>query len=227
MPREATALVREGGHMNAEKYFVLSFEGTVTEKRYFEALRASDKFNDSGLIEMIPLVRKKNEPLGSDPISVKSLLKKAKEEFNFKPTDEFWVIVDRDDWAEEHHINLEKLVEDCKAVGNFHIAMSNPCFELWLILHRTDLSSFTEEEKNAIRLNERVSNSKHQVDVVLEKLIGHSYKKRLKGDDFIPYVYDAIRRAEEGHVEGDDLPKDLGSDVYLLVQKLVIPNANG
>jgi hypothetical protein len=105
--------------------------------------------------------------------------------------------------------------------------MSNPCFELWLILHRTDLSSFTEEEKNAIRLNERVSNSKHQVDIVLEKLIGHSYKKRLKGNDFIPYVYDAIRRAEEGHVEGDDLPKDLGSDVYLLVKKLVIPNVNG
>jgi len=221
MPREAKALVREGGHLNAEKYFVLSFEGTVTEKRYFDALRASDKFNDSGLIETIPLVRKKNEKLGSDPISVKSLLKKAKDEFNFKPTDEFWVIVDRDDWAEEHHINLEKLVEDCKAERNFFVAMSNPCFELWLILHRADLSSLTEEEKEAIRKNERLSNTKHYVDVVLEKLIGHPYKKKLKGDDFIPYVYDAIKRAEEGHVDGDNLPQDLGSDVYLLVKKLV------
>ena len=35
MPRDAKALVREGGYLNAEKYFVLSFEGTVTEKRYF------------------------------------------------------------------------------------------------------------------------------------------------------------------------------------------------
>lgn len=223
MPREATALVREGGNLNAEKYFVLSFEGTVTEKRYFEALRASDKFNDSGLIETIPLVRKKTESLGSDPISVKSLLKKAKEEFNFKPTDEFWVIVDRDKWAEEHHINLEKLVADCKAEGNFYVAMSNPCFELWLILHRADLPSFTEDEKDAIRKNERVSNTKHYVDVVLEKLIGHPYTKRLKGADFIPYVHDAIKRAEAGHVDGDDLPKDLGSDVYQIVKKLINP----
>lgn len=221
MPREAKALVREGGYLNAEKYFVLSFEGTVTEKRYFEALRASEKFNNSGLIETIPLVRKKSDATGSDPISVKAMLKKAKEEFNFKHTDEFWVIIDRDDWEDEHHINLEKLVEDCKAEGNFFVAMSNPCFEMWLILHRTELSSFTEDERKAIRINERVSNTKHHVDIVLERLIGHPYKKRLKGDDFIPFVHDAIRRAETGHVEGDDLPKDLGSDVYLLVKKLV------
>lgn len=221
MPREAVALVREGGFLNAGKYFVLSFEGTVTEKRYFEALRASDKFNDSGLIETVPLVRKKRGNLGNDPISVKSLLKTVKEEFNFKPTDEFWVIVDRDDWAKEHHINLEKLVEDCKAEGNFFVAMSNPCFEIWLILHRADLSSFTKEEKEAIRKNERVSNTKHHVDVVLEQLIGHPYKKKPKGEDFIPYVDDAIVRAESLHVNGEDLPQNLGSDVYLLVKKLI------
>ena len=221
MPREATALVRKGGFRNAEKYFVLSFEGTVTEKRYFDALRASDKFNDSGIIETIPLPRKKNAKLGSNPNVVKSLLKKAKDEFNFRPTDEFWVIIDRDDWEKEHHINLEKLVEDCKVEGNFFVAMSNPCFELWLILHRADLDDFTEEEKENIRNNKTVSNSKHYVDIVLEELIGHPYKKRLKGEDFIPYVYDAIRRAKNIHIDSDDLPKDLGSDVYLLLEKLI------
>lgn len=227
MPREPRALVREGGYLDADKYFVLSFEGAVTEKRYFEALRTSDKFNDSGLIEMIPFVRKKSGPLGSDPMSVKSMLKKAKQDFNFKPTDEFWVIIDRDDWADEHHINLEKLVADCKAEKNFFVAMSNPCFEMWLILHRTELSSFTEDEKEEIRKNKRISNKKHYVDVVLEELIGHPYTKRPKGDDYIPYVYDAITRAEEGHVEGSDLPQDLGSDVYMLVKKLVNPRAEG
>lgn len=221
MPREPKALVRDGGFLDAEKYFVLSFEGTVTEKRYFEALRTSDKFNDSGLIETIPLVRKKNEATGSDPISVKSLLKRAKDDFNFKPTDEFWLIIDRDNWADEHHINLNKLLEDCKAEGNFFVAMSNPCFEMWLILHRADLSSFSESDKERIRENHRISNSKHFVDIVLEQLIGHPYKKRLKGDDFIPFVYDAIRRAESCHVQGEELPHDLGSDIYLLVKKLV------
>ena len=41
MPREAQELVRQGGFKDAEKFFILSFEGTVTEKRYFESLRAS------------------------------------------------------------------------------------------------------------------------------------------------------------------------------------------
>lgn len=221
MPREATELVRHGGFRNAEKYFVLSFEGTVTEKRYFDALRASDKFNDNGLIETIPLPRNKKNNLGSNPNVVKSLLKTAKDEFNFRPTDEFWVIIDRDDWASVHHINLEKLVEDCKVEGNFFVAMSNPCFEFWLILHRADLDDFTDEEKDNILNNKKVSNTKHYVDIVLEKLIGHSYKKRPKGEDFIPYVYDAIRRAKNIHIDSDDLPKDLGSDVYLLLEKLI------
>ncbi|MEE0915152.1 MAG: hypothetical protein U0L45_01450 [Alistipes sp.] len=60
MPREAQELVRQGGFKDAEKFFILSFEGTVTEKRYFESLRASSLFNDCGLIETIPLSRKKN-----------------------------------------------------------------------------------------------------------------------------------------------------------------------
>ena len=221
MPREATALVREGGYLDAEKYFILSFEGAVTEKRYFEALRTSDKFNDSGIIETIPLKRNDSMRIGTSPNAVKYLLKKAKNEFNFRSTDEFWLIIDRDDWEEEHHINLEKLVKDCKAEGNFFVAMSNPCFEMWLILHRTELSSFSNEEKEAIRKNDRISNSKHHVDIVLEKLIGHPYKKRIKGEDFIPYVYDAIKRAEIIHADKSDLPKDLGSNVYLLVKKLV------
>lgn len=222
MPREAKALVREGGFLNAEKYFILSFEGTVTEKRYFEALRTSDKFNDSGLIEVIPLTRTKSAKLGSNPNVVKSLLKEAKENFNFRPTDEFWLIIDKDDWAEEHHVDLEKLVADCKAEGNFYVAMSNPCFELWLILHRAELGDFSQEEKCKIRKNNKVSNSKHYVDLILERLIGHPYKKHLKGSDFIPYVHDAIRHAEKTHIEGDDLPRDLGSDVYRLVKKLVL-----
>lgn len=99
--------------------------------------------------------------------------------------------------------------------------MSNPCFEFWLILHRADLDDFTDEEKDNILNNKKVSNTKHYVDIVLEKLIGHSYKKRPKGEDFIPYVYDAIRRAKNIHIDSDDLPKDLGSDVYLLLEKLI------
>lgn len=35
MPREPIPLIRQGGHFDAEKLFVLSYEGTVTEKKIF------------------------------------------------------------------------------------------------------------------------------------------------------------------------------------------------
>ena len=157
MPREAQELVRQGGFKNAEKFFILSFEGTVTEKRYFESLRASSLFNDCGLIETIPLSRKKTAALGSNPNVVKSLLKAAKDDFNFRSTDEFWLIIDRDQWESIHHIDLSKLVEDCKNEDNFFIAMSNPCFEIWLIFHHTDLTRYSEDELDKIKENVKIS----------------------------------------------------------------------
>lgn len=152
---------------------------------------------------------------------VKSLLKAAKEEFNFRSTDEFWLIIDRDQWESIHHIDLSKLVEDCKNEDNFFIAMSNPCFEIWLIFHHTDLTRYSEDELNKIKENIKISNKKHHIDTVLEELIGHAYNKRPKAEDFIPHTYSAIRTAAKYHVEGEDLPTNIGSDVYILVRKLI------
>jgi hypothetical protein len=51
MPRERKELIRPSGFREAEKLFVLSFEGTRSEPRYFEGLRNSAYFNDSGIID--------------------------------------------------------------------------------------------------------------------------------------------------------------------------------
>jgi hypothetical protein len=59
MPRERKELIRPSGFREAEKLFVLSFEGTRSEPRYFEGLRNSAYFNDSGIIEFVELTRKR------------------------------------------------------------------------------------------------------------------------------------------------------------------------
>lgn len=41
MGRERTELIRPEGYKNAEKLFVLSFEGRVSEKKYFADFRKS------------------------------------------------------------------------------------------------------------------------------------------------------------------------------------------
>lgn len=58
MPRESTPLIRKSGFLEAEKFYILAYEGDVTEKKYFEDLRQSSMFNNSGSIETIPLKKR-------------------------------------------------------------------------------------------------------------------------------------------------------------------------
>lgn len=220
MPREPIPLVREGGFLEAEKMFVLSYEGKISEKKYFEDFRNSELFNDSGLIEIISLKRPTNR--GSDPISVKKLLLEAKKEYRFKDTDEFWLIIDRDDWEEIHNHNFDKLVEDCKKENNFFLAMSNPCFEIWLILHLKDINEFDEEEKIKIMSNEKISNSKNYIDKVLSEIQGRGYNKRPNPRIFSPLTKTAIDRAKGLDNENQDYPEQLGTHIYKLIEKLIV-----
>lgn len=220
MPREAIPLIREVGFLEAEKLFILSYEGRVSEKKYFEDFRKSASFNNSGLIEIISLKREGN--VGSDPISVQKLLKEAKREYRFKDSDEFWLIIDRDDWETIHKHNFDSLAEECKSEGNFFLAMSNPCFEIWLIMHLKDIDEFTSEQKEKILNNAKVSKSKNYIDNVLGEIQGRGYNKRPNPDVFLPQIKIAIARAKKMNVDSQDYPANLGSDIYKLIEKLLI-----
>ncbi|MFC2152678.1 RloB family protein [Bacteroidota bacterium] len=219
MPREPIPLIREGGFLEAEKLFILSYEGKVSEKKYFEDFRKSELFNDSGLIEVISLKRPADK--GSDPISVKELLQQAKQEFRFKETDEFWLIIDRDDWESIHNHNFDSLVEDCNSEKNFFLAMSNPCFEIWLIMHLKDVTEFSDSEKQRILENNKVGSSKNYIDKVLGTIQGRGYNKRPNPNVFLPKTKIAIKRAKDLNIDDEDYPIKIGSHVYKLVEKLL------
>ena len=226
MPRERTEPVRPGGYLKAEKFFILSFEGEKSEPKYFENIRNSELFNNSGLIETIPLKREKNT--GTNPLAVKKLLRIAKSEYNFKPTDEFWLIIDRDHWETIHNIDFDKLIAECEAEKNFYLAMSNPCFEIWLILHLKNVTEFSEEELSKISINQKISNKKHHIDTVLENLIGdgRGYNKTPNPEEFLPLTNNAIERAKALSNPNEKYPTSIGTDVYKLVEKLIIQKQN-
>lgn len=224
MPRTPIPLIRTGGFKEAERLYVLSYEGNVTEKKYFNDLRHSDIFDNSGLIEIIALKRPENR--GSDPFSVKKLLKEAKSEYGFKATDEFWLIIDRDNWETTHKLSFSELVAECKKEQNFYLAMSNPCFEVWLILHLKDLSEATGEEKQLILDNAKIG-SKNYVDKLLTELQdGRGYNKRPNPNTFLPLTATAIERAKAIDNPIDDYPKGIGTHVYKLVEQLVKKRTN-
>jgi hypothetical protein len=220
MPREPIPLNRQGGHFDAEKLFVLSYEGTITEKKYFQDFRASELFNNNGLIEIVPLKRPRDK--GSDPFSVKRLLNWAKKEYGFKISDEFWLIIDRDDWESIHKLSFDGLVRECKNEENFYIAMSNPCFEIWLVLHLKNLSEFTEEEKALIFENAKIGN-KNYIDILVSKLQGghNGYNKRPNPNIYLPLTKTAIERAKSIDNLENDYPKTIGTHLYKLIEKLI------
>lgn len=52
--------------------------------------------------------------------------------------DEFWVCLDADHWMEPSHIgNLREVIRLCNQ-KQYRLAICNPCFELWLLLHFED-----------------------------------------------------------------------------------------
>jgi hypothetical protein len=56
----------------------------------------------------------------------------ARKRDSFERDDQIWVVFDRDD-----HPRYDEAVNLC-ASKNIKVARSNPCFELWLILHYTE-----------------------------------------------------------------------------------------
>lgn len=222
MPREPKPLVREGGFAQAEKFFVLAFEGAKSEKYYFEAFRQSEYFNDSGEIETIPIRKKKRDD--SHPIHVKNILLDAKNMYSFRDSDEFWLIIDRDYWTTMHHVDFQKIADECKAYKNVFLALSNPCFEMWLVFHLTDMKSISDADKALLRRNEAISQHKNFIDVFLAELIGdgRGYNKKPNPAVFLPKIGLAVRNAKAAASPfKEDFPHDLGSDVYLLIEKLL------
>lgn len=99
--------------------------------------------------------------------------------------------------------------------------MSNPCFEIWLILHLKDINEFDEEEKVKIMSNEKISNSKNYIDKVLSEIQGRGYNKIPNPRIFLPLTKVAIGRAKELDNENQDYPKQLGTHIHKLIEKLI------
>lgn len=219
MPREWSDIVRESNIESPVKVFILAYEGNVTEPKYFDAIKYDAKFNDE-IIHLEPLKRNRKDGR-SDPENVFKKLKKfytqQKKEYNFKKTDEFWMIIDRDSWN-----CLPEIVSLCKSENNFFLALSNPCFEFWLLLHIKDIETFSAEERERIFENKKISNNKNHIDIVLGNLLSSSYNKtNPKPNRFIPYINKAIERAKKLDNPHEDYPMNLGSHVYKLVEKIL------
>lgn len=103
-------------------------------------------------------------------------------------------------------------------------AVSNKCFELWLLLHIIDISSLNKEEQALLLLNERVSikhtyTSKFMSEKMQEVLQVNWSKNKTNSKMLMQFVDTAVNRAKK-ITSNTDIPEGLGSNIYKIVEQI-------
>jgi hypothetical protein len=178
-----------------KKFFIIATEGECTEDLYFSALKPPR----DAAIQLKILPTKKGK---SAPKEVLARLKSYDRDAGSGTRDELWLVIDRDSWTEA---DLDAVAAAIGELPKYHLALSNPCFELWLVLHRRDPAGHNSEQLRRALKEELGSYDKSGYDV----------------DALLPTMGDAIRRAERlDTAPGEAWPRGDGTHVYRLVRSL-------
>jgi hypothetical protein len=178
------------------RLFVIATEGAVTEKKYFEM------FGNSRIKVKVLETGSDNK---SAPKYVFDRLNLFKEQFDLDEDDMLWLVIDVDRWNKDGE--LSQICSEAKQ-KSYHLAVSNPCFEVWLCLHFGDLDP---EDRTC-----------KQFKSSLGKILGSCNSSNLDLSPYQPYLADAVARAKILHSDlQQNWPPTLGTHVYRLVEILL------
>lgn len=191
-----------------------------TEEQYFDGL--SDAFPNS-LTKTDRLEKQHKEDTKSHPNHVLDLLIERKErwqEYGVMPG-EFWMVVDRD----RQNVSMDQLkaiIQTCIDEG-FNLALTNPAFELWLLMHLKDIKQYPEDKLLA---NPKKSSKakKRFLELEIAAVLGGYNKNKIMFHRFVPGIYDAIHRAKQNETNNTKLISKPGSSVCFLVERIIKKN---
>lgn len=208
MARIRKKFTRRSGFRDA-KLFVIATEGQKTEPKYFKDFASREYYyNPHVHVEILERLTP-----SSSPVHVLEELNKFKSKYNLISKDELWMIIDLDRW---HQRNLSDVATQCSQKG-YHLAVSNPCFEVWLLLHLKDLSDYSIEE-----INRFTQNFNRDLEREIRNILGSYNKSNPDTLKFLPLIHDAIKRAKNlDQNPHDRWPNSIGTRVYLLAQKII------
>lgn len=213
MARQRRDFKRKEGNRDANLY-VIAAEGKKTENQYFEALKLAIR-NPRIQIEIL-----EREASASSPTQVIEMLNEFKANYNLEADDELWLLIDKDRWTVK---NLSEVARLCRQKG-YNLAFSNPCFELWLLLHIKDVGKYDLIDFKNLFENSKINKNRNYLEQELIQILGSYNKSKLNTTHFITLekIQMAIAQAKTLHNETDQYWFDyLGTSVYLLIEKLI------
>jgi hypothetical protein len=176
MSRRSLPLRRRKAQLSPKPRILIVCEGELTEPSYFEGLKR--------LTEVHRLVNVIVDPAGAVPKTLveravaekKKAQRKARaaQDDSFK-YDEVWCVFDIDE-----HPNVPEAKQQAQAHG-IALAISNPCFELWLLLHFADQRGYIH---------------RHDVQAECRKYL-KDYEKNVDFEQVRSRIDDAVKRATD------------------------------
>ncbi|MEX1368136.1 MAG: RloB family protein [Nannocystaceae bacterium] len=180
-------------------------EDTFAVRQYFEALEHNAVVDARRVsVHVIPTDAAAGQ---SDPRSVKARLDRLTRDLDLlRPMDERWLCLDVDHWATGRHApNLARACKEALEAG-YQLAISNPAFEVWLLLH------FVEQPRS----------TQAECEAAIRDAVGSYAKNSLQPQRYTAErVAQAIERARALDVDHTQRwPQQPGSQVYRLVERL-------
>jgi len=219
MGRERQGFNRISG-IKDPSLIVIATEGRETEQQYFEAVRLKCVSIGSRLkVEVIPTHEHDRDPSHSSPKYVLDQLSSYKKKYGLNTHDELCMAIDRDkqSWTEAE---LSWVAAECSR-KQFLLALSNPCFEVWLLLHLVDVDDYNNDKK--ARLLENLRDGRHAyIKHELARVLSKAVSSNIDLDDYWDNTSLAVSRAEAMDTAPTERwPNNLGSRVYLLMKKIM------
>ncbi len=203
--RKKRPLDRTVDHYRDTRLIIIATEGEKTEKQYFE----SELFGN----RRVQVKVLQTESGHSAPKHVLNRLKEFARDCDLQPDDQLWLVVDVDRWP------IEQLVDTCSGAIRgrqitCQLAISNPCFELWLYLH---LAEWENGEANCRTVRQK-----------LRTAAGGYNRSNLDIACYRGNIDDALRRAESMDSQPSGRwPDNPGTHVYRLVEAIRSLEAGG
>ncbi len=177
----------------SRKLFIIVAEGKKTEPQYFGLLNNRRSTTRVTCLES-----------GNSPAQLLERIREYLKDEGLKDSDEAWIALDKDHWPDKL---LEQLHEWSVVADNYGLALSNPMFEFWLLLHFEEGDGVSTRRKCMERLKVYIPN----------------YNKEVKKNKFpLDKIKEAVHRAKKlDNPLCPDWPRQAGTTVYRLVENIL------
>lgn len=187
--------------LETKRTFVIVTEGEKTEPQYFGLLQKLVLKHT-----YIDIVAPKAGAAATDPATLLKRAKRSLQDANLHEVVHVWIVCDRDEWSSAQLDAVHAWVKESKN-GNRGLAMSNPKFEYWLLLHFENGSGLKSVADCDRRLKKHLSGYHKGIP---EEVVN------------IESIKLAIQRAKQRPCTEDSWPKNLGeTTVHRLIKELL------